>query len=199
MAQTTLTTSYWCVWRVGVGVRECFCEYVWVCACVCENVCEFVYVCVSVARRHLTPHALGNYGRNKYSSCSLILLYWPSGVRWCGQEQIHHGGEGGGMFNKVCQMLSWWTKFHFIPSIPERMSQKWYHCIHKTRRHLMSLTSAGLVSARLCFLSMLFILEMVCTAYHLQNKQHAQISQFCGKLCWKCEIELIRWRLVYST
>ena len=31
------------------------------------------------------------------------------------------------------------------------------------------------------FLSMPFVLEMVCTADHLKNKWHAQISQLCGK------------------
>ena len=41
----------------------------------------------------------------------------------------------------VCQMLSCWTKIHFIPSISETVSQNCYHCIPYTRCHLMSLIS----------------------------------------------------------
>ncbi len=65
-------------------------------------------------------------------------------------------------------------KIDFIPSICEIPWQTWYHCIQYTKRHHESiLTFVAPFLPDLAYLSMLFILEVLCTACnaeHIKNK-----------------------------
>ncbi len=76
---------------------------------------------------------------------------------------------------------------HFIPSIFKIQSQMWYHSVSVQYRSVYqapsyepNLTSLVWFLPEIAYLIMLSILEVVCTACsadHLKNKQHAQISQ----------------------
>ncbi len=51
-----------------------------------------------------------------------------------------------------------------------------YHCVQYTRHHLMSLTLLAPFHTEFAYLSMLFILDMVCTA--ISGRNHATNAIF---------------------
>ena len=82
-----------------------------------------------------------------------IILGWMPHIFHIASSWIFKQFHASHAPDKVCHMLPRWTilysvkcysdgrKMHFIRSITEIPSQKWYHCVQYTKRHHMSLTS----------------------------------------------------------
>ena len=94
---------------------------------------------------------------------------------------------------KVCQMLFCWMEnsLHSI-NIWDTTTKVIPLCsLYQTPSYELNLTLLALFLPKFRYLSMLIILQVVCTAFsadHLKNKLHAQISPLCGKWCWRCEV-----------
>ncbi len=74
--------------------------------------------------------------------------------------------------SRVRQMLSWWTKnsLHSIQYLNTVTKVLPLCSVCQAPSYESNLTLLTPFPTELAYLSMLFILEVVCTAYHLKNK-----------------------------
>ncbi len=119
---------------------------------------------------------------------------WMDGVDWCGMLQdasimikLRHPA-GHFTANIVCQMLSWWTKssLHSI-NIQDTFTNVLLLCsVCQAPCYEHNLTMLVPFPTELAYLSIIFILEVVCTACsadHLKNRWHAQITNLWQEPC----------------